>query len=222
MNPADGPSGLMPAGSRPLRHNSREHFEALLSAMLARPDERSRIAEQIERDFGEVRAVMVLDMSGFSITTQRHGITCFLLMIQQLREAAKPAVEEAGGLIVKAEADNLYCLFEDVPEAIAAAREINARLAHVPPVYPDSPPIQVSIGIGYGHILNIDEEDMFGDELNLASKLGEDVAAPGEILLTEAASARAQARGIETRECGRDTHASSLVLARFQLGSTSR
>ena len=210
----------MPAGAGgtpPIRHNSKEHFEALLDAMVARPDERSQIAAQIERDFGEVRAVMVLDMSGFSITTQCHGIACFLLMIHQLRAVAKPAVEQVGGLIVKAEADNLYCMFDDVSGAITAAREINAGLGKVPPVYPDSPPISVSIGIGYGPILNIDEKDMFGNELNLASKLGEDVARPGEILLTEAASARARALGIATRECGRDTHA-SLVLARFELG----
>ena len=210
------------AGTPPIRHNSKEHFEALLDAMVARPDERSRIAAQIERDFGEVRAVMVLDMSGFSITTQCHGIACFLLMIHQLRGVAKPAVERARGLVVKAEADNLYCMFEDVADAIAAAREINAHLKDLPPVYPDSPPITVSIGIGYGRILNIDEKDMFGNELNLASKLGEDVAEPGQILLTEAASARARELGIATRECGRDTHASSLVLARFELGPTSR
>ena len=110
------------AGSPPIRHNSKEHFEALLDAMVARPDERSQIAAQIERDFGEVRAVMVLDMSGFSITTQCHGIACFLLMIHQLRAVARPAVDQAGGLIVKAEADNLYCMFEDVPQAVAAAR----------------------------------------------------------------------------------------------------
>lgn len=220
MNPADEPFGLMPAGAADtpaIRHNSREHFEALLDAMVECPDERSRIAAQIERDFGEVRAVMVLDMSGFSITTQCHGIACFLLMIHQLRAVAKPAVERAGGLVVKAEADNLYCMFEDLPDAIAAAREINARLKDVPPVYPDSPAISVSIGIGYGRILNIDEKDMFGDELNIASKLGEDLARPGQILLTEAASARAKALGVETRECGRDTHGSSLVLARFEL-----
>lgn len=210
------------AGTPPIRHNSKEHFEALLDAMVARPDERSRIAAQIERDFGEIRAVMVVDMSGFSITTQCHGIACFLLMIHQLRAVARPAVDKVGGLIVKADADNLYCMFEDVPQAIAAAREINARLKDLPPVYPDSPPITVSIGIGYGRILNIDEKDMFGNELNLASKLGEDVAEPGQILLTEAASARARELGIATRECGRDTHASSLVLARFELGPTSR
>ena len=214
----------MPAGAESprLRRNSREHFHDLLDAMIAHPEERSRIAAQIERDFGEVRALLVLDMSGFSVITQKHGIACFLLMIHQLRAVAKPAVEEAGGLVVKAEADNLYCMFEDVGEAIAAAREINARLRTLEPVTPGCPPISVSIGIGYGRILNIDEEDMFGDEVNLASKLGEDVAKAGEILLTEAASARARELGIATRERGRDIHASSLVLARFELAPTSR
>lgn len=212
--PADGD------GPR-LRRNSREHLRDLLDAMIAHPEQRARITAQIDRDFGEVRAVLVLDMSGFSVTTQKHGITCFLLMIHQLRAIAKPAVEEAGGLVVKAEADNLYCMFEDVHEAIAAARDINSRLRTLEPVISGCP-IVVSIGIGYGRILNIDEEDMFGDEVNLASKLGEDVAKAGEILLTEAASARARELGIATRECGRDTHASSLVLARFELAPTSR
>ena len=44
------------------------------------------------------------------------------------------------------------------------------------------------MGIGYGPSLLVGDEDIFGNELNLASKLGEDMAEPNEILLTEAAA----------------------------------
>jgi adenylate cyclase len=45
----------------------------------------------------------------------------------------------------------------------------------------------VSIGIGYGDILDLDGRELFGGEVNLASKLAEDIGEPGEILLTRAA-----------------------------------
>ena len=40
--------------------------------------------------------------------------------------------------------------------------------------------------IGYGRILKIGDDDVFGHEVNLASKLGEDVAEANEILVTRA------------------------------------
>ena len=41
------------------------------------------------------------------------------------------------------------------------------------------------VGIGYGDILNIGYADVFGAEVNAASKLGEDTANAWEILVTE-------------------------------------
>ena len=48
--------------------------------------------------------------------------------------------------------------------------------------------MQFSYGIGYGDMLDLDD-DMFGLEVNLASKIGEDLARPGEALLTPSAAA---------------------------------
>jgi len=189
-----------PAAAPPLRNNSREALDRLLGEMVERPEDRRDLAQAIERDFAEQRAVMVLDMSGFSRTTQKRGIVAFLLMIHQMKLLCRPAVEAAGGLVVKAEADNLFCLFPDVAQAVAAAREVVERLDSANVVLPEDRRLYVSIGIGYGTVLNVDEEDIFGDEVNLASKLGEDVAERGMIVLTAAARARAEGAGIETRE----------------------
>lgn len=169
--------------------NTRAQLDALLSRMIEEPERRSEITADIERDFTVRRAALVLDMSGFSRTTQRHGIVEFLLMIHQMRLLAVPAIEACGGALVKAEADNLYCLFESSGDAVRAAREIMTRLNTVNVLLPADRRLYASIGVGFGEVLVLDGEDLFGDEVNLASKLGEDVAQGGEILLTEAARA---------------------------------
>ena len=183
----------------PLRRNSRANLERILREMMERPDAQEELSREIDEQFGETRAVLVLDMSGFSRTTQKRGIVAFLLMIHQMRLIATPAIEENGGIVVNAEADNLYCLLESVAGAVKAAREIIKRLDAANLLLPEERRLYASIGIGWGRILNVDERDMFGDEVNLASKLGEDVAERGEILLTAAAQAEAKAASLETR-----------------------
>jgi len=214
MNPADGPGA--PAEGFGLRRNSRLRLNAILSEMIERPEAQNELAEQIDQDFGETRAVMVLDMSGFSRTTQKRGIVCFLLMIHQLKLIARPAIERARGIVIKAEADNLFCLFEEVAEAVQAAREIMMRLETVNPLLPEDRRLHAAVGIGFGRILNVDERDLFGDEVNLASKLGEDLAEAQQILLTAAANERAAAQDIVTRQ--KEASISGLNFSYFELG----
>lgn len=173
----------------------RSDLEAALDALLDRPDERASLEAQIEGDFGCDRAVLVLDMSGFARETQLRGIVAYLAMLRELRRAATPAVEARGGSVVKAEADNLYCVFHAVNDAIGAAQEIVGGHG------------AAGIGIGYGRVLDVGD-DVWGNEVNLASKLGEDLAVAGDILLTEAACAcvdreceerRASISGLELR-----------------------
>ncbi|HEX8181289.1 MAG TPA: adenylate/guanylate cyclase domain-containing protein, partial [Pyrinomonadaceae bacterium] len=150
--------------------------------------------------FGQEKAVMILDMSGFSRTTYQHGIVSFLLMIHEMRLVACPCVQEEGGTLIKAEADNLYCLFETVPEAVRASQKITRHLRTANRLLPEDHRLYVAIGIGYGRILNIENHDLFGNEMNLASKLGEDVGKMNDILLTAAAYAQLQGTEIDCRE----------------------
>ena len=47
--------------------------------------------------------------------------------------------------------------------------------------------IHVSIGIDYGKILIVNEDDIFGDAVNRACKMGEDIGTAGDILITKEA-----------------------------------
>ncbi len=52
---------------------------------------------------------------------------------------------------------------------------------------PAASEIYIAIGIGYGRVLLVGDDDAYGDEMNVACKLGEDLAEQGEILLTASA-----------------------------------
>ena len=170
--------------------NSRQALDALLCEMIDHPEHHQAIVEKIEARFGQDRATLIIDMSGFTRTTRTHGIVPFLLMIHQMHCIAGPSIAAHGGTLVKTEADNLFCLFDTVQAALAAALDIIQRLDMVNFVLPEDRHLYASIGIGYGRILNIADEDLFGDEVNLSCKLSEDIAKQNMILLTEHAYAQ--------------------------------
>lgn len=140
--------------------------------------------------YGKDRAVLCLDMSGFTYLVQKHGLTHFLGMIRRMQLATAPIVKRFNGEIIKFEADNLYSCFNKVEDAIQAAISINIALQAMNTMTEDTKDLFVSIGIAYGKILLIEGKDMFGDAVNLASKLGEDIAERGEILVTKEAKSK--------------------------------
>jgi adenylate cyclase len=153
------------------------------------PERANEIDDQLRDAFQRNAAVLVLDMVGFSRLTVEYGIIHYLAMIHQMDEAARPAVTGNGGVVIKQEADNLYAVFDDPARALESALDIFRAFDAVNSVVPPDRDIFGSIGIGYGATLVIDEKDIFGSEVNIACKLGEDLAGRSEILLTSAAHA---------------------------------
>jgi class 3 adenylate cyclase len=170
----------------------RSRFEDLLLRFSQLPDpaQRETLEQEIWRDYGCERAVLVLDMSGFSSLTQRHGIVHYLSMVRRMQLTAEPLVHGHHGVILKFEADNAFAMFPEVDAALAAAFTLNAAFDEANRATPDELDIRIACGIDFGPILVVEQKDFFGDAVNLASKLGEDLAEPGEVLLTEAAARR--------------------------------
>ncbi len=173
-------SGIAPIAIAQSEDNSAAEFERLLQQRHDRPDRAEQIDRQIRATFGETRAILVLDMSGFSRISEQEGIIAALAQIEQMRDTAIPPIEQQGGRVVKAEADNILAVFPDVDSAVNASIAIHRTLR-------SRPEIAVSIGIGYGDILAIGEVEIFGEQVNLASKLGEDLAEAEELLITDVA-----------------------------------
>ncbi len=167
--------------------NTLAYLTELLRRRNEQPEEAPRIDLELNKTFYAQRAIYVSDMSGFSRIVKTHGIIHFLAMIQQMRDLAIPAIEQNHGAIVKTEADNVFAVFECVEDAVRTSQQVLSACGRVNAGLPLDRQTHLSIGIGWGKILLIDYHDMYGDEMNLASKLGEDVAERDEVLLTDAA-----------------------------------
>jgi adenylate cyclase len=180
---------------------TRDQLRALLHEYNERPAERDRVLADVDRLFRRRVAVMVMDSCGFSRKVRELGIVHFLALLERMERVVRPDVEEAGGRILRREADNVYAVFPEPGTAVRAARNIQRGLRAANEALPREDELGASIGIGFGDLLLVGEDDAFGDEMNMASKLGEDLADCGETLLTDAAydALGGEAGGFEAR-----------------------
>lgn len=167
---------------------SRKFQELLLNFSQAEvTDERHRIEDTLWAEYGAEYAVFILDMSGFSMLTRKYGIVHYLSMVRRMQLTTKPIVKSYGGSMIKYEADNCFAVFPDPLAAVNAAIAMQHAFRAANLLTSDDLDIHISCGIDYGKILIIGHEDCFGDPVNRASKMGEDLAAAGEILITQEA-----------------------------------
>jgi len=148
------------------------------------PDLRKQIEDAIWQQYGTENTVLVLDMFGFSLLTRKYGIIHYLSMIRRMQLTVEPIIKGHGGWVVKFEADNCFALLPDPLLAVRAAISIQHALYAANLLTDEELDVHVAIGIDYGKILIINNEDIFGDAVNRACKLGEDVGQAGEILIT--------------------------------------
>jgi class 3 adenylate cyclase len=128
-------------------------------------------------------------MANFSSASRRLGVCHFLKLIHRARAAISPIIVDNKGILLKCDADNCYAYFNSPDDAIQASLDINAALFAANRKLDLAEQFHVSVGIDYGDLLLIGSEDYFGDPVNTASKLGEDIAIRGETLVTERAIA---------------------------------
>ncbi len=176
--------------NHPVKQGDRWQFYQLLQERNEHPERSSEIDRRIQEQFTVTYAIFVLDMAGFSRTTVKYGIIHFLAMFHRVTTIAVPIIQAHQGKVVKIEADNIFAVFPKVDQAVNATTTIFQHMTAVNTGLPNESDIYASVGIGYGDVLMIDDSDMYGHEMNLACKLGEDLARPSEILLTAAAAAQ--------------------------------
>ena len=160
--------------------------------------ESSRLA--IWEQFGVEGAVFISDMASFSSTSRKIGVCHFLKLIHRARQMIAPLIAQNNGLLLKCDADNCYAFFESTDDAIRASFDINAELFRHNDEFSLNEQIYLSVGIDYGRVLLIGDKEFFGDPVNTASKLGEDLAIKAETLVTKRALEHATLTIPETAE----------------------
>ncbi len=164
-------------------------FDNLIAdfAELTDPHEQESARSAIWDKYGTEGAVFISDMASFSSTSRKVGVCHFLKLIQRTRQMIAPVVAANNGTLLKCDADNSYAFFERTDDAIQASFDVNAALFKSNQGYSLEEQIYLSVGIDYGRVLLVDGVDFFGDPVNTASKLGEDLAVKAETLVTERA-----------------------------------
>lgn len=146
---------------------------------------RRKLEDAIWQKYGSENTAFVLDMAGFSLLTRKYGIVHYLSMIRRMQMTVEPIITSHGGRVIKFEADNCFAVFPDPTAATLTAITIQHAFTSANLLTQDDMDIHVTIGIDYGRILILNEDDMFGDAVNRACKMGEDIGKAGEILVTK-------------------------------------
>ncbi|MCH7477514.1 MAG: hypothetical protein IIA14_05380 [SAR324 cluster bacterium] len=159
--------------------------------------QRAEISEaEFRAKYQDIQAILIVDMTGFTESAMNEGIVASLLRIFDVQKVCAPVLMAHGANHIRAFADDLTATFSESHRALDAALEIHDRVR----AFNDSDmavenPAECCIGLGYGPVLRIGPDNAMGDEMNRASKLGEDTAKGGETLLTEAFFVEVKTRG---------------------------
>ena len=165
---------------------SEERLERLIQQRLQPGSDKECIDKRIWDLFGEEWCAMFTDLSGFSRKVAEFGITHFLQTIYESERLLIPVIEDFDGILLKTEGDSFLVIFRNADKALKAAITMQRVLADYNREKPDEEMVLLCVGLGHGAMLRIGDSDVFGAEVNAASKLGEDTAQAGEILATDA------------------------------------
>ena len=164
---------------------SGDRLDRLIRERLKEGANKELIDGRIWDLFGEEWAVMFTDLSGFSRGVEKFGIIHFLQTIYESERLLLPLIEEYDGILLKVEGDSLLVIFRNVNKAVKCALEMQKTLKKYNEIQTAEEQILLCVGIGFGRVLKIGDTDVFGAEVNAASKLGEDMARAKDILVTE-------------------------------------
>jgi len=163
---------------------SEDRLEKLIEDRLKPGADKDKIDNRIWDLFGESWAIMFTDLSGFSRNVAKFGIIHFLQTIYESERLLIPIIEDHDGILLKAEGDSLLVIFRNVAKAMSGAIAMQRALLIYNKDKTEEEKVLLCVGIGYGKVLRIGDVDVFGHEVNTASKLGEDTADAYEILVT--------------------------------------
>ena len=130
----------------------------------------------------KLAAIMFTDMMGFSALAQKNEALA-LELLQGKRRLLRPIFSKHEGKEIKTIGDAFLVEFASSVRAAHCAVEMQKVLADYNSAAPPERQIQIRIGLHVGDVV-YEENDVFGDAVNIASRI-EPLAAPGGICVSE-------------------------------------
>ena len=134
------------------------------------------------RDQRRLAAILAADVVGYSrlMGQDESGTVARLRSIR--RQSVVPIVARHGGRIVKLTGDGVLAEFSSAVEALTAAIALQQTMAELGRGEPNERAVVLRMGLHLGDLI-VEEDDLFGDGVNVAARL-EAEAPPGGILIS--------------------------------------
>ncbi|WOH51162.1 adenylate/guanylate cyclase domain-containing protein [Bradyrhizobium sp. sBnM-33] len=145
-------------------------------------------SERVER---RLAAVLAADIAGYSLLMGRDEEGTLSQLKAFRKTLIDPTIAAHRGRIVKTTGDGMLVEFASAVDAARCAVEVQRSVSDQNAGVPSNLRIQFRIGIHVGDII-FDDNDIFGDGVNIAARL-EGIAAPGGICISD--DAQRQIRG---------------------------
>jgi adenylate cyclase len=129
-------------------------------------------------------AILAADMAGYSRLMEADESGTLARLRTHRIELVDPAIAKNKGRIIKTTGDGMLVEFQSVTDAVRCAVEIQQRMNRRNSDVPPERRIEFRIGINLGDII-FDDGDIFGDGVNIASRI-EQLAEVGGICVTAA------------------------------------
>lgn len=143
------------------------------------------VDRRIWEKYGDEGAIMFTDLAGFSRRSAELGITHFLQIIHQSQILLRPVIEKRNGTVFEVVGDSMLIWFPTIHEALQCSVEMQDACQHYNSNLEPAHQILLCLGIGYGRVLRVGNSRLAGREVNVASKLGEDIAEAYEVLISD-------------------------------------
>jgi adenylate cyclase len=136
-------------------------------------------------------AILAADVAGYSrlMGVDEEGVLARLKAVR--KSLVDPTIAAHRGRIVKTTGDGMLVEFASAVDAARCAIDVQRGLAEQNATLPEVSRLEYRIGIHVGDII-VDENDIFGDGVNIAARL-EGVAEPGGVCISD--DAQRQIRG---------------------------
>jgi adenylate cyclase len=144
--------------------------------------------DRVER---RLAAILAADVAGYSRLMGRDEERTLANLKSFRRTLVDPAIAVHHGRIVKTTGDGMLVEFASAVDAARCAVEVQRGMAGKNADVPQNVRIEFRIGIHVGDII-IDDNDIFGDGVNIAARL-EGIAEPGGVCISD--DAQRQIRG---------------------------
>ena len=131
-------------------------------------------------------AIVHADLAGFTRMMEGAETRTFRHLKAAQIDVWRPAIDTGGGRLVGTAGDAMLAEFASAVSAVAAAIDIQERMARFNDKLEATQQLQFRVGVHLGEVI-IDEEDqnIFGDGVNLAARI-QSLAAPGGIAVSRA------------------------------------